>query len=193
MLTVETEWAGMEVECPLCHGKITVPYFQTRSTPSPPPSPVMPSRMGSMPRQAPINQYYGAGSCNAAPDIKLYSPLGIGIVGFFFTPLVAEWLIFKNWKALEEDKEVKKSVIGYIVMIIAMFLLFIFFNLLGLLVIGAILCMFFIDNRLLGKLFSFVFPLDKLDYGWYVTCGVYVKNKVGRTFSPGENGKKRII
>ena len=57
--------------------------------------------------------------------------------------------------------------------------------------IGAILCMFFIDNRLLGKLFSFVFPLDKLDYGWYVTCGVYVKNKVGRTFTPGENGKKR--
>ena len=56
--------------------------------------------------------------------------------------------------------------------------------------IGAILCMFFIDNRLLGKLFSFVFPLDKLDYGWYVTCGVYVKNKVGRTFPPGENGKK---
>ena len=47
-------------------------------------------------------------------------------------------------------------------------------------IIGAILCMFFIDNRLLGKLFSFVFPLDKLDYGWYVTCGVYVKNKVGR-------------
>ena len=61
------------------------------------------------------------------------------------------------------------------------------------LVIGAILCMFFIDNRLLGKLFSFVFPLGKLDYGWYVTCGVYVKNKVGRTFSPGENGKKKII
>ena len=59
------------------------------------------------------------------------------------------------------------------------------------LVIGAILFMFFIDNRLLGKLFSFVFPLDKLDYGWNVTCGVYVKNKVGRTFSPGENGKKR--
>ena len=38
-------------------------------------------------------------------------------------------------------------------------------------IIGAILCMFFIDNKLLGKLFSFVFPLDKLDYGWYVTCG----------------------
>ena len=57
--------------------------------------------------------------------------------------------------------------------------------------IGSILCMFFIDNRLLGKLFSFVFPLDKLDYGWYVTCGVYVKNKVGRTFPPGENGKKK--
>ncbi len=32
-------------------------------------------------------------------------------------------------------------------------------------IIGAILCMFFIDNRLVGKLFSlFVFPLDKLDY-----------------------------
>ena len=60
-------------------------------------------------------------------------------------------------------------------------------------VIGAILCMFFIDNRLLGKLFSFVFPLDKLDYGWYVTCGVYVKNKAGRTFPPGENGKKKRI
>ena len=135
LLTVETEWAGMEVECPLCHGKITVPYFQPRSTPPPPPSPVMPSRMGSMPRQAPVNQYYRAGFCNAAPDIELYSPLGIGIVGFFFTPLVAEWLIFKNWKALEEDKEVKKSVIGYIVMIIAMFLLYIFFKLLGLLII----------------------------------------------------------
>ena len=134
-LTVETEWAGMEVECPLCHGKITVPYFQTRSTPPPPPSPVMPSRMGSMPRQAPVNQYYRAGSCNAAPDIELYSPLGIGIVGFFFTPLVAEWLIFKNWKALEEDKEVKKSVIGYIMMIIATFLLFIAFKLPGLLII----------------------------------------------------------
>ena len=45
------------------------------------------------------------------------------------------------------------------------------------LLIGAILCIFFIDNMLLGKLFSFVFPLNKLDYGWYVTCGVYVKNK----------------
>jgi hypothetical protein len=31
--------------------------------------------------------------------------------------------------------------------------------------IGAILCMFFIYNMLVGKLFSlFVFPLDKLDY-----------------------------
>ena len=38
-----------------------------------------------------------------------------------------------------------------------------------------------------------VFLLDKLDYGWYVTCGVYVKNKVGRTFTPGENGKKKRI
>ena len=60
--------------------------------------------------------------------------------------------------------------------------------------IGAILCMFFIDNRLLGKLFSFVFPLDKLDYGWYVTCGVYVKNKVGRRWverlPPGRTVKK---
>ena len=61
----------------------------------------------------------------------------------------------------------------------------------GGLVIGATLCMFFIDNRLLGKLFSFVFPLDKLDYGWYVTCGVYVKIKVGRTSPPGRTAKKR--
>ena len=57
-------------------------------------------------------------------------------------------------------------------------------------IIGAILCMFFIDNRLVGKLFSFVFPLDKLEYGWYITCGVYVKNKVGRTFTPGKPAKK---
>ena len=56
--------------------------------------------------------------------------------------------------------------------------------------IGAILCMFFIDNRLVGKLFSFVFPLDKLEYGWYITCGVYVKNKVGRTFTPGKPAKR---
>ena len=35
-----------------------------------------------------------------------------------------------------------------------------------------------------------MFPLDKLDYGWYVTCGVYVKIKVGRTFPRGERQKK---
>jgi len=40
------------------------------------------------------------------------------------------------------------------------------------------------------KLFSFVFPLDKLEYGWYITCGVYVKNKVGRTFTPGKPAKR---
>ena len=50
--------------------------------------------------------------------------------------------------------------------------------------------MFFIDNMLVGKLFSFVFPLDKLEYGWYITCGVYVKNKVGRTFTPGKTAKR---
>ena len=61
------------------------------------------------------------------------------------------------------------------------------------LLIGAILCMFFIDNRLVGKLFSFVFPLDKLEYGWYITCGVYVKNKVGRTFTPGKPAKRNNL
>ena len=56
-------------------------------------------------------------------------------------------------------------------------------------IIGAILCMFFIDNRLVGELFSFVFPLDKLEYGWYITCGVYVKNKVVERL-PRENRQK---
>jgi len=46
---------------------------------------------------------------------------------------------------------------------------------------------------LVGKLFSFVFPLDKLEYGWYITCGVYVKNKVGRTFAPGKPAKENNL
>ena len=33
------------------------------------------------------------------------------------------------------------------------------------------------------KLFSFLFPLDKVDYGWYITCSVGVKNKSGWKFA----------
>jgi len=32
-----------------------------------------------------------------------------------------------------------------------------------------------------------------LEYGWYITCGVYVKNKVGRTFTPGKPAKRNNL
>ena len=59
------------------------------------------------------------------------------------------------------------------------------------LVIGAILCMFFIDNRLLGKLFSFVFPLDR--FGLRMVCYLrrLCKKQGGENVFPrGERQKK---
>ena len=51
---------------------------------------------------------------------------------------------------------------------------------------GAILYISMIDKLLHINYSLFVFLLDNVEHGWYITCGVYVKNKVGRTFTPGD-------
>jgi len=55
---------------------------------------------------------------------------------------------------------------------------------------GAILYISMTGNLLHINYSLWVFLLDKLEYGWYITCGVYVKNKVGRTFTPGKPAKR---
>ena len=50
-------------------------------------------------------------------------------------------------------------------------------------IIGAVLHIFMIDNLLHGNYSLFLFPLDKVDYGWYITCRVDVKNKSGWKFA----------
>ena len=48
--------------------------------------------------------------------------------------------------------------------------------------IGVILHISMIENLLYINYSPCEFLFDKLDYGWYITCSVNVRNKEGRTF-----------